>query len=353
MSGRLERRPTPTSAGLNARTAPDMVRRRDETFRQTSGLSVGQTTPLSPLRYLPASALERVLPDVDRQRALVAAAYRAIRDDTCQTPATPEIAPRASAFAHALPAYVADGDITSLKWISGNRENPARGLPYLSGLIVVNDSETGFPVAIMDSAIITAARTAAASAVCVEAFASRDWSTVAVIGYGVQARAHVEALSRLNAAATFQVRSRRASPADDPRISFTQSTATAVRGADVVVTGVPLGATLQPQISFADLEPGALVLPLDDDASIAADVAGESALFLVDDLDDFSERQAAGSFAGWRQPDGRVPDAVVAGRPADGLIVCANQGMGVLDAVFAREMLDAAESCGAGVILDR
>jgi len=294
------------------------------------------------------------MPDLEQQFALIEAAYRATIEGTCETPATPEIAPRPRAHAHAMPAYVAAGDITSLKWISGyptNREE--HGLPYLSGLIVVNDSNTGLPLAVMDSSAITGARTAAASAVCVEAFARDGWSTVGIIGGGVQSEAHVEALTRLNPSATFRVFSRRPFEPEDPRLSAAVDPRSAVEGADVVITAMTLKTKLEPPVAFDWLTPTALVLPLDDDSSLDADVANGAGAFYVDAPDDYVLRQAVGTFSNWREPDGAVPAAVLDRRPAEGVVVCANQGMGVLDAVFAGFVLDAAEREGVGALLDR
>jgi len=73
----------------------------------------------------------------------------------------------------------------------------------------------------------------------------------------------------------------------------------------------------------------------------------------VDDLDDYHLRQLVGRFPGWREPDGAVGEAIQVGREVRGVIVCANQGMGLFDAVFARAVLDAAERDSAGVLLDR
>jgi alanine dehydrogenase len=310
------------------------------------------SSQIPPLRYLSGSAVERQLPEIDKQLELVRSAYRALREGACETPATPEVAPRPGGFAHALPAYVSDGDITSVKWISGDSSNRERGLPYLSGLIIVNESETGLPIAILDASAITAARTAAASAVCVEAFGG-EWSRVAIIGYGVQAEAHIKALSSLNPEATFAVFSRRPLESEETRISFTGEARVAIDGADVVVTGMPLEVKLQPQIEFSWLGPRALVLPLDDDASLDASVANDCQAFFVDDLDDYRARQEANIFAGWRAPDRTIADVILDRAGTEGVVVCANQGMGVLDAVFARHVVDAADIAGAGTLLER
>jgi alanine dehydrogenase len=73
--------------------------------------------------------------------------------------------------------------------------NPSRyGLPTIQGLIVVFDPERGTPLAILDSALITTLRTAAATAVAAKYLARNDAATITVIGCGTQGRASLEAL---------------------------------------------------------------------------------------------------------------------------------------------------------------
>ena len=62
-----------------------------------------------------------------------------------QLPPKVAVHPRENAFLHAMPSYLADEDVAALKWVAGYPQNKNRGLPYISGLIVVNDAETGFP----------------------------------------------------------------------------------------------------------------------------------------------------------------------------------------------------------------
>ncbi|HEV7389338.1 MAG TPA: ornithine cyclodeaminase family protein [Gemmatimonadaceae bacterium] len=74
-------------------------------------------------------------------------------------------------------------------------ENPRiRGLPTIQGLVVLFDAASGVPLACMDSSTLTAARTAAASAVAARYLALPGASSVAIIGCGIQARAHASAL---------------------------------------------------------------------------------------------------------------------------------------------------------------
>jgi len=84
-----------------------------------------------------------------------------------------------------------------VKWVSGFPENHKRGLPYITGLLVLNDPDTGLPVAVMDCAWITAMRTAAATAVAARRLARPESSVLGILGCGVQGKANTEALNVL------------------------------------------------------------------------------------------------------------------------------------------------------------
>jgi ornithine cyclodeaminase/alanine dehydrogenase-like protein (mu-crystallin family) len=63
---------------------------------------------------------------------------------------------------HTMPAYIPAINSGGFKWVSGYPENHKLGLPYINGLIILNDPETDLPIAVMDCVWITAMRTAAA-----------------------------------------------------------------------------------------------------------------------------------------------------------------------------------------------
>ena len=69
------------------------------------------------------------------------------------------------AFIHAMPASIPAQKAAGMKWVGGYPDNSKRGLPYITGLLILNDPETGVPVALMDCTWITAQRTGAATAV--------------------------------------------------------------------------------------------------------------------------------------------------------------------------------------------
>ena len=150
------------------------------------------------LRFLSREDVRSLLPEIPGQLDLVEATYRSVGTGRVELPPKPGIHPRKDSFIHAMPAYLKDEDVAALKWVAGYPANKERGLPYISGLIVVNDAETGLPTAVMDGAEITAARTAAASGVCVRRWAPKGWEEAAILGCGEQGRHHARVLSALN-----------------------------------------------------------------------------------------------------------------------------------------------------------
>ena len=67
-----------------------------------------------------------------------------------QNPPKPAVRPRADAFINAMPAYLGGSDRVGIKWVAGFEQNRAKGLPYIYGVFVLNDAETGRPLALID-----------------------------------------------------------------------------------------------------------------------------------------------------------------------------------------------------------
>ncbi len=97
-------------------------------------------------------------------------------------------------FIHAMPASIPALDAVGIKWVSGFPGNQALGLPYITGLLILNDPATGIPISVMDATWITGIRTAAASAVSARHLARPDSSVLAILACGVQGSFHVDAL---------------------------------------------------------------------------------------------------------------------------------------------------------------
>ena len=94
-----------------------------------------------------------------------------------------------------MPASALDPPVYGAKVIGHHLANPARGLPSVQGYIALFNHETGAPVAIVEGSAITALRTAAASALATRELARQDARSHGVMGTGVQAAAHIEAVA--------------------------------------------------------------------------------------------------------------------------------------------------------------
>jgi ornithine cyclodeaminase/alanine dehydrogenase-like protein (mu-crystallin family) len=313
------------------------------------------------LRYLGTEDVARLLPPVAEQLDIVGAMFGSRRQMGIHAPTVRALAPRRTGFAQAMPTYDEVLDLACVKWVGGDERNAARGLPYLGGLIILNDSDTGLPAAIMDCGAITAARTAAVSGTCIAAFAAEGWQRAAFVGYGVQARAHVEVLRTLNPDVEIVVatRARSRCSAEADGLACTDTPREAIAGAEVVITGIPLSSRLDPPVSAEWIADGALVLPLDDDAALDSSAANLARRLLVDEPDRYLLERDAGLFAGWRDPDGSVLEVLAAAPPqpdrsaGSGYIVCLNQGLGAFDVPLAQAVLAAAQDTQAGVMLAR
>lgn len=98
-----------------------------------------------------------------------------------------------------LAAYIGgDWEVAGIKWIPGFPKNPyERNLPRANALIILNDTQTGMPLAVMDGTLLSAIRTGAVGGVGAKYLAREDSEIVALIGLGVQARTQAMALKEV------------------------------------------------------------------------------------------------------------------------------------------------------------
>jgi ornithine cyclodeaminase/alanine dehydrogenase-like protein (mu-crystallin family) len=236
--------------------------------------------------------------------------------------------------------------------------NEERGLPSHHALVAVFDPETGEPAAVLDGAYLTAARTAGASALATRVLAREDADVLAVLGAGVQGRAHVEAVRRVRPFREVRVASRRRERAEalaaETGATAAASFEEAVRGAGVVCccTDSP-----RPVLRLDWLAAGAHVTSVGfaaEGTELDRETVAAASLFV-------ESRVAFEPYpAGARELAGLDPDAaaelgeVLAGeRPgrtsATQLTVWKSMGHAVEDAAAARIVLDRARAEGAGV----
>jgi alanine dehydrogenase len=107
-----------------------------------------------------------------------------------------------------MPAYLERGGIAGVKIVNVHPDNPAKGLPTVMAIVVLNSIETGAPLAVMDGTYLTDVRTGAAGGVAADHLARRDATVVGMIGAGRQARTQLQAISLVREIETVKVISR-------------------------------------------------------------------------------------------------------------------------------------------------
>ena len=168
------------------------------------------------------------------------------------------------AFFGVMPAYIAAPPALGTKLVSVYHGNAALGLPSHLATIVLQDPETGALQAVMDGRYITEARTAAVSAASAKHLARADSRVLAVLGTGVQARSHIDALTRVRRFEELRVWGRDAGRvralidelgAEAPaRVIAASSPHAAAEGADVIAL---VTASREPVLARASVRDGA------------------------------------------------------------------------------------------------
>ncbi len=193
--------------------------------------------------------------------SLIPAMEQALIDFSCRRVVQPVRTllslPDDAAFLGVMPAVY--GDVMGAKLVTVYPNNTAAGLPSHQALIVLFRSSTGDPLAVMDARLITEMRTAAVTAVATKLLARPDARILSILGSGVQARSHFEALQLVRKFGEVRVWSRTVENATRFAAEIgarPMPAEQAVRGADVVVTvtGAP-----EPILRGEWLEPGTLV----------------------------------------------------------------------------------------------
>ena len=98
-----------------------------------------------PILYLSRADVERVAPDMPAIIALLETAFRENAEGRVEMPPKPSLHPGGDAFLNAMPAYIGGMAAAGIKWVGGSPGNAGRGLPYLTGLIILNDRVTLLP----------------------------------------------------------------------------------------------------------------------------------------------------------------------------------------------------------------
>jgi ornithine cyclodeaminase/alanine dehydrogenase len=147
--------------------------------------------------YLSRADVEKVALDMPTILKLLEEAFKEKGNGKVEMPPKPGIHTMPDAFIHAMPAFIPSLNSAGIKWVSGYPENFKRGLPYITGLLILNEDETGIPYSVMDCTWITAYRTGAATGLAAKYLARPNSEVAAILACGVQGRTNLEALASI------------------------------------------------------------------------------------------------------------------------------------------------------------
>jgi ornithine cyclodeaminase/alanine dehydrogenase len=232
--------------------------------------------------------------------------FREKGEGRVEMPPKPGIHTSPDAFIHAMPAYIPALKSAGVKWVSGYPENYKRGLPYITGLLILNDPQTGMPLAVMDCVWITAKRTGAATAVAAKYLARPNSEVVGILGCGVQGRSNLEALrvclplKRVLAYDVDPQAQQRYVQEMHERLGLevvpVREPKQAVAGCDVVVTAGPILRVPHATIKSGWLEPGGFASLVDFDSYWHPDALREADKFCTDDVPQLEHYREVGYF---------------------------------------------------------
>ncbi len=269
-------------------------------------------------------------------------------------------------FYSAMPCYLPSLGAAGVKWSSGTPRQAGDDLPYILGLYILSDGETGAPLAIMDSTWITAMRTGAATALTVECLANAGAQDVAIVGCGVQGRSNLEAI----AASPVAIRSVRAYDinadaaaryADEMSgalrldVRAAGSAREAIDQASVIVTA---GSNDRPPDGLIEpdwIAPGALSVSINRDTFWSRAAIDAMDCVVTDDARSIDHMKEHGLFQTVTRIDAELGDIVAGRHPgrvrADARLLAFNLGVALEDLATAAELYRRARMAGAGTPL--
>ena len=270
------------------------------------------------------------------------------------------------AFIHAMPAAVTATKAAGVKWISGYPANRKRGLPYITGLLILNDFETGVPLAVMDATWITAKRTGAATALAAKYLARPESETLGILGCGVQGHSNLEALRvlyRLKKVYAYDIVPERASKFARQmgsefaiEVEPVAKPDDAVAASDIVVTAGPILHRPHSTIQAGWFREGAFASLVDFDSYWHPSALKEADKFCTDDVEQLEHYRGLGYFRNIPPVHAELSELISGRKPGrekteERTIAC-NLGLALEDIAVAPLIYQRAVERGIGTWLE-
>lgn len=321
--------------------------------------------PTNELLYLSRADVEKVGLEMSTIISRLDATFKEKGEGRVEMPPKPGVHTQPDAFIHAMPAFIPAFRSAGMKWVSGYPDNQKRGLPYISGLLFLNDVETGMPISVMDCTWITAYRTGAASALSAKYLARPGSQVAGILVCGVQGRANLEAL-----AAIFAIKRVYAyDVVKEVQNSFVQEMSArlgleiigvenpkqAVVESDLVVTSGPILKHATPTIEKDWLKPGAFASAVDFDCYWTSEAIAQFDKLSTDDHAQFQYFKSIGYFQTTPDPYADLGEIAAGHKPGrerdDERTMAINLGLALDDVAVGSLIYARAQKMGIGTWL--
>lgn len=274
---------------------------------------------------------------------------------------------------NAMPGYVGGNvDMAGIKWIGSKPQNPARfNMPRASALTILNDPETGFPVAVMDGTVISAMRTGAATGVAAKYLARKNSRVLTLVGAGTQNHTQLMAVCcavpSVEEVRVADISSQRAetfaseAKNEVPNVKFSVFTdaCEASRGADIIVSATT---SPTPIVSRKWIDDGAFIANVGN-YEFEYDVVRAAGKIVTDDwqavfhrgVQTLARMHLDGLLSGEDiyANIGEIVSGMKPGRESDDEIIFYNPvGMGTEDIIVAKEIYLRAKQLNKGTVLN-
>lgn len=274
--------------------------------------------------YLSRADIEAVNLDMKEIISALETAFKEHGERRVEMPPKPGVHTKPDAFIHAMPAYIPALKSAGVKWVSGYPENQQKGLPYISGLLILNDTETGLPLSVMDCTWITAKRTGAATALSAKYLARPNSESIGILGCGVQGHSNLEALKVLFPLKRMVAYDRTTESAEklcryastlgiEGKVAATAQEA--VEELDMIVTAGPILRMPHATIQKGWMAEGAFASLVDFDSYWAADAMAQASKFTTDDIPQLEHYRNIGYFQRIPNLYGTLGDMVAGFKP--------------------------------------